>query len=191
MRTRLLVIGVYLGAVALPAAFYLQASRAPCPWNADYCGPLDTILAASAILRASALIFLVEGVTDLVRVLLSWRAREGIHWPSVLFSIGASLFFLALSLTLSQTALDAYARFYASIPRGPLHDARLVLDIHRRLNQAMLDAARVGAVFVGMTTVSVVLCVLDLWHAFDREELEREIALHERRLRPQRLRAAH
>jgi hypothetical protein len=91
------------------------------------------------------------------------------------------MFALGIAVTwgLSQAALDAYAHFYYSVPAGAPHGAQIAVDFNKRLDKAVLDSMRFGVYFVVMSALSLTISVFDLWKAFDAEELDHEIALHE------------
>jgi hypothetical protein len=183
MRTRSLIIGVFLCAAILPAvlaaSLYTQARHDPRLWSADDCSPLDNILFAGVILRACSISLVGEGVALAAFVFWQWRLREHIEWA---FVLGWAVFFVVATLTawwLSQMALAAYTQFYDSVPAGAAHDAKAALDLHKQLDKTMGSFLGAGAVFLFMTGTSAVLCGIKAWKFFEVEELDEEIAVHE------------
>jgi hypothetical protein len=183
MRTRLIVIGLFVGAAILPAilaaSLYTQARHDPCLWSDDYCSPLDNALFVGAVLRGCAISLIGQGIAIAALVLWQWRSRESIDWPSVL---GGVAFFAVVSLIawgLSQAALDAYSQLYYSVPAGAAHDAKVALDFRDRLDKALSSFLGFGVVFVLITVTSAVLGGINAWKFVDVEELDHEIAVHE------------
>ncbi len=183
MRTRLIVIGAFLCAAVLPAALiaslYAQARHIPCIWSAGDCGLLNNVLSAGAVLRSCAVILLVQGIMRLALRLWRWRAREQIKWASLCFDVVLLLILVALVWGLSQAASDAYGYFYSHVPADRPLNARKVADFNKGLDKAMLDSARLAAGFVWATGIEVAICIDRLWKAFDIQELNHEIAVHE------------
>jgi hypothetical protein len=195
MRTRLIVIGAFLFAAVLPAALiaslYAQARHIPCVWSAQNCGLLNNVLSAGAVIRGCAVVLLVQGGAHLALRLWRWRAHEQIKWPSLCVDVILLLLFVALAWDLSQAALDAYAHFYANVPADIPLDAHKVADYNKGLDKAMLDSARLAALFVWAAGLDVAICIYQLWKAFDIEELNHEIAVHEEHRRHEHPEAAH
>jgi nitrate reductase gamma subunit len=183
MRTRLIVIGVFVCLVVLLAAFvaslYVQARHNPCVWSAQNCGLLNNVLSAGAVLRGCAVVLLAQGVTRLTLKFWRWRAGEQRRWSSLCFDVVLLLLLVAVVWGLSQAALDAYGHFYSTVPADIPLDARKVADFNKGLDKAMLDSARLAAGFVWATGVEVAICIDRLWKAFDIQELNHEIAVHE------------
>ena len=183
MRTRLIVIGAFLCATILPAALaasvYTQARHVPCLWSADYCGLLNNVLSDGAVFRGCAIVSLIQGATLITLDFKRWREHEQINWPSKYIDVVLLLLFVALAWGLSQAALDAYGYFYSTVPAGAPHDAQIVVDFNKRLDKAMLDSANLAAFFIWATGLEMAICIYMLWKAFESEELEHEIAVHE------------
>ena len=200
MRTRLIVVDVFLCAAVLPAAIaasaYAQARHDPCLWSADYCSPLDNIIFAGAILRACSISLIGQGVALAAFVFWQWRLRERIlreriEWASVL---GWAVFFVVAILIawwLSQVALDAYSQLYYSIPAGAGHDAKDVIDFHKQIDKTLRSFLGFGVVVLLMTGISAILCSIKAWRFVDVEELDHEIAVHEEHQRHEHPEAAH
>jgi hypothetical protein len=183
MRTRLIVIGASVCAAVLPAALiaslYAHARHIPCAWSAQNCGLLNNLLSDGAVIRGCAVVLLVQGVTRLALRVWKWRARGQIKWPSFCVDAVLLLLFVALAWGLSQAALDAYARFYSTVPADIPLDARKVADFNQGLDKAMLDSSYLAALFVWAAGLEAAVCVTRLWNAFEIEELDHEIAIHE------------
>jgi nitrate reductase gamma subunit len=190
MRTRLIVIGAFVCLVVLLAAFvaslYTQARHIPCVWSAQNCGLLNNVLSAGAVLRGCAIVLLAQGVTRLTLRLWRWRAHEQIKWASTCADMVLLLLLVALVWGLSQAALDAYGYFYGHVPADAPHDAQTVVDFDKSLDKAMLDSARLAALFVWAAGLEMGICIYKLWKAFEIEELDHEIAIHEEHLRHER-----
>jgi uncharacterized membrane protein YidH (DUF202 family) len=183
MRTRLIVIGAFVCAAILLAAFvaslYAQARHDPCAWSAQNCGLLNNLLSAGAVIRGCAVVLLVQGVARLVLKIWRWRAHEPIEWSSLCVCAVLLLLLVTLVWGLSQAALDAYARYYSTVPADTPLDARKVADFHMGLDKAMLSSARLAALFIWAAGLEMGICIYKLWKAFEAEELDHEIALHE------------
>jgi hypothetical protein len=183
MRTRLIVIGTFLCAAVLPAALaasaYAQARHDPCLWSAQNCSLLNNVLSAGAVIRGCAVVLLDQGVMRLALRVWRWRAHERIKWPSLCVYAVLLLLLVALVWGLSQAALNAYAHFYANVPADIPLDARKVADFNNGLDKAMLDSARLAALFVWAAGLEMGICIYKLWKAFEIEELDHEIAVHE------------
>jgi nitrate reductase gamma subunit len=183
MRTRLIVIGAFVCAAIVPAilaaALYTQARHVPCVWSAQNCGLLNNVLSAGAVMRGSAVVLLVQGAARLTLTLWRWRAHEQIKWLSLCVDAILLLLFVAVAWGLSQSALDAYARYYSTVPADIPLDARKLTDFNKGLDKAMFDAARLAALFVWAAGLETAICVCKVWEAFDVEQLDHEIAVHE------------
>ncbi|HEX3270318.1 MAG TPA: hypothetical protein VHR15_06690 [Ktedonobacterales bacterium] len=183
MRTRLIVIGAFVCSAILPAALvaslYAQARHVPCVWSAQNCSLLNNLLSAGAVIRGCAVVLLIQGGAHLALRLWRSRAHEPIKWPSLCVDAILLLLFAALAWGLSQAALDAYGYFYSNVPADNPLDARKVADFNKGLDKAMLDSARLAAGFVWAAGVEVAICIYTLWKAFDEQELNHEIAVHE------------
>jgi hypothetical protein len=183
MRTRLIVIGAFVCLVvllaALVAALYAQARHDPCIWSAQNCGLLNNLLSAGAVMRGCAVVLLIQGVARLALRLWRWRAHEPIRWPSLCADIVLLLLLVALVWGLSQAALDPYTRYYSTVPADAPLDARKVADFRMGLDKAMLDSARLAALFIWAAGLEMGICIYKVWNAFETEELDHEIALHE------------
>src|SRR5262245_28529904 len=171
MRTRLIVMGVFLCAAILPAALvaalYAQARHVPCVWSADNCGLLNNVLSAGAVFRGCAVVLLVQGITRLAFRFWRWRAHEQLKWASTYADMVLLALLVALVWGLSQAALDAYGYFYAHVPADAPHDAQIVVDFDKRLDKAMLESARLAAFFVCAAGLEMGICVYKLWKAFE------------------------
>ncbi|HEY7020966.1 MAG TPA: hypothetical protein VH349_07610 [Ktedonobacterales bacterium] len=122
---------------------------------------------------------LVQGVVRLALRFWRWRAHKQIRWLSFCVDAILLLLFVALAWGLSQAALDAYARFYSTVPADIPLGARKVADFNKGLDKAMLDSARLAAGFVWAAGLETAICITRLWKAFEIEELDHEIAVHE------------
>jgi hypothetical protein len=186
MRARLIVISAFLCASILPAALaaslYAQARHVPCVWSAENCGLLNNVLSAGAVFRGCAIVLLAQGIMRLALRFWRRRAHEQIKWSLCVDAI-LLLLFVALTWGLSQAALDAYGYFYNHVPSNAPHDAQIVVDYHKSLDKAMLDSARLAALFVWAAGLEMGICIYRLWKAFEIEELDHEIAVHEEHLR--------
>jgi hypothetical protein len=195
MRTRLIVIGAFACLVVLLAVFvaslYVQARHVPCLWSAQNCGLLNNLLSTGAVIRGCAVVLLVQGTVRLALRFWRWRTREQIKWPSLCADVILLLLLVALVWALSQAALDAYAHYYSSVPADAPLDARKVADFNQSLDKVMLDSARLAAGFVCVTGVETAICIYKLWKAFDMQELDHEIAVHEEQRRHEHPDTAH
>jgi hypothetical protein len=183
MRTRLIVIGAFVCVAVLPAmlaaSLYVRARHVPCIWSAQNCGLLNNVLSAGAVIRGCAVVLLVQGGAYLALRLWRWRAHEPIKWLSLCVDAILLLLFVTLAWELSQAALDAYGYFYAHVPADSPLDARKVADFNQGLDKAMLDSARLAVGFVWAAGVDVAICIYSIWKAFDVQDLNHEIAVHE------------
>jgi hypothetical protein len=195
MRTRLIVIGVFLCAAVLPAALaasaYAQARHDPCLWSADYCSPLDNLLFAGAVFRGCAISLFAQAATLAALIFWQWRSRKDLDWEALCAGIIFFPLLIAIAWGISEAALNAYAQFYYSVPTGAGHDAKVVLDFQTQLGKAMSNFTRLGAVFVFMTGVSAILCGLKIWNFLKSEELDHEIAAHEEHRRHEHPESTH
>jgi hypothetical protein len=195
MRTRLIVIGAFICVAVLPAALaaslYAQARHVPCVWSAQNCGLLNNVLSAGAVIRGCAVVLLVQGAVRLALRFWRWRAHKQIRWLSFCVDAILLLLFVALAWSLSQAALDAYARFYSTVPADIPLDARKVADFTQGLDKAMLDSSRLAVFYIWASGLEMAICVYRLWKAFEIDELDHEIALHEEHRRHEHPEAAH
>jgi hypothetical protein len=122
---------------------------------------------------------MIQGAARLALRCWRWRAGERFKWPSLCVDVILLLLLVALVWGLSQAALDAYGQFYSTVPADILSDARKVADFNQGLDKAMLDSARLAAGFVCVSGTETAICSYKLWKAFDLQELDHEIALHE------------
>lgn len=183
MRTRLIVIGAFLCAAILPAIvsglLYAQARHTPCLWSADYCVPLNSLIFDGSILRGSVLAFGAEAIAFGTLAGWRWMTEGKIDWSN---TIMWALFLCALvvvSWILSLWALDVYQRLYEIAPAQPGYDAARAHQYREMLYNASRDYGGFALVAGAFATAFLVTGVVKIWNAFDLQDLDHEIALHE------------
>lgn len=125
------------------------------------------------------MVLLLQGAARLTLTLWRRRAHEQIKWPYLCVDAIVLLLFVAIARELSQSALDAYTYFYSTVPADIPLDARKVSDFNQGLDKSMFDSARLAAWSVWVAGLETAICIYKVWKAFDVEELDHEIAVHE------------